>query len=49
VTGGGDGVNAINSLVAFYDVQSTARQTIQNCQISPVDSQPYLIYHRAQI
>jgi hypothetical protein len=30
-------------------VQSTARQTIQNCQTSPVDFQPSSIDHRAQI
>jgi hypothetical protein len=30
-------------------VQSTARQTIQNCPISPVDFQTYCILHKAQI
>jgi hypothetical protein len=30
-------------------VQSTAHQTIQNCQTAPVDYQPYLLQHKAQI
>jgi hypothetical protein len=30
-------------------VQSTARQAIQNCQISSVDFKPYLLYHNAEI
>jgi hypothetical protein len=30
------------------DVQSTARQTIQNCQISPGDFEPYLLHRKAQ-
>jgi hypothetical protein len=29
-------------------VQSTAPQTIQNCQTFPVDFQPYSLYHKAQ-
>jgi hypothetical protein len=27
--------------IVVCNVQSTARQTIQNCQTSPVDTQPY--------
>jgi hypothetical protein len=30
-------------------LQSTARQAIQNCHISPVDFRPYAINHKAQI
>jgi hypothetical protein len=30
-------------------VQSTAPQTIQICQTSPVDFQPYMLHHKAQI
>jgi hypothetical protein len=30
-------------------VQSTARQTIQNCQTSPIDFQTYYLQHKAQI
>jgi hypothetical protein len=32
-----------------HNVQSTARQTIQNCQTSPVDILPYSLHHNAQI
>jgi hypothetical protein len=28
------------------EVQSKAHQTIQNCQTSSVDFQPYLLYHK---
>jgi hypothetical protein len=30
-------------------IQSTAHQTIQNCQTLPVDYQPYLLHHKSQI
>jgi hypothetical protein len=32
----------------MYVLGTTAHQTIQNCQTSPVDYQPYLPQHNAQ-
>jgi hypothetical protein len=33
----------------YLNVQSTARQTIQNCQTSPLDFQRYSRHNKAQI
>jgi hypothetical protein len=36
-------------MIEVRDEQSTARQTIQNCQTSPVDFQHYSLHHKAHL